>query len=391
MQITRITIVAAALALAACSSEDAPVAGTPGDPLPGLSAQELERFRQGRALFDHGFTPEEGLGPLFNQDRCSSCHDLPASGGTGAEPVLFATRFEPPDRCDPLREEGGNNIQRRATPLLRAHGIDAERSPPSATAQALVHPPSLFGLGLVEAIPDSVLLANADPEDADGDGISGRTGRTDDGRLGRFGRKAEFATLREFIDGAIRFEMGITTPDHPTEERVGGMPLPPGSDPTPDPEIDAVGLDRLTDFVRLLAPLAPAPPASAAERETQRRGEREFHEVGCDRCHVPMFRTGPHAQPALGGRSVRLYSDLLLHDLGPELTSICGANAGPSEFRTAALVGLRHRTGFLHDGRAASVWGAVALHGGEAGASRAAFMRLPEAAQAAVIAFLNSR
>jgi CxxC motif-containing protein (DUF1111 family) len=366
------------------------IAAEPGAPLPGLSQAELARFEQGRALFNRAFTPARGLGPLFNQDRCSSCHDLPTSGGTGAEAVLFATRFEPPDRCDPLAEQGGNNIQMQATPLLRALGVARERVPPAATERARITPPALFGVGMVEAIPDATILALADPGDRDRDGISGRAGRASDGRLGRFGRKAEFATLRTFIDGALRFELGVTTPGHPAEERLNEAPVPAQADPAPDPEIDEAGLDLLVEYVRLLAPLAPLEPSTGAARDTLRRGDRAFHAAGCAACHVPRMRTARDQNPALDRQWVRLYSDLLLHDLGPELAGVCGVGATPSEHRTASLVGLRYRTGLLHDGRAASVWAAVLLHGGEAAAARRAFIRLDPAARESLVAFLHS-
>jgi CxxC motif-containing protein (DUF1111 family) len=344
---------------------------------------EIARFRRGEALFNRPFTPDAGLGPLFNQDRCSSCHDLPTSGGTGAESVLMATRFEPPGACDLLEDEGGRTIQLHATPLLAAHGIGRERVPARANGQATVTPPALFGLGLVEAIPEAALLALADPEDADGNGISGRLVR-------RFGRRAEFATLRDFVEDALRLELGITSPSHPLEQMVNGTSLPPGTDPAPDPEIDDASVDLLTDYVRMLAPPMAVPPASDAARDTLAAGERAFHSAGCASCHVPTMRTGRHPHPAFAGKAVRLYSDLLLHDVGPELKSVCGVAASPAEFRTASLVGVRHRSGLLHDGRANSVWGAVMLHGGEAAGAREAFRRLPAAAQEALVAFLYS-
>jgi CxxC motif-containing protein (DUF1111 family) len=384
-------MLAIAVAPLGCAPEgDTPVRAEPGAPLPGLSEMELARFEQGRTLFSRAFAPEEGLGPLFNQDRCSSCHDLPAVGGTGAEAALFATRFEPPDRCDLLREAGGNNIQQRLTPRLADQGVAPERIPPSANAIARVTPPSLFGLGLLEAIPDATLLAHADSDDADGDGISGRPGRTEDGRLGRFGRKAEFATVGEFVAGALLFEMGITSSLHPAEETLNGRLLPPGADPAADPEMEDRDLDLLTDFVRLLAPPAPAPPESTVTPEVLRQGERAFHAAGCAGCHIPAMRTARHANPVFDRRWVALYSDLLLHDLGPEASGHCGVGARPSEFRTAALVGLRHRTGLLHDGAAATVWGAVLRHGGEAAAARAAFQGFTARQRERLEAFLYS-
>src|SRR5690606_32471731 len=109
--------------------------------------------------------------------------------------------------------------------------------------------PFLFGLGLVEAIPDDQILANADPDDVDGDDISGRAGRDATGRLARFGRKAEFATIRDFTETALRFEMGLTTAKHPDEGNIAGAPLPDGVDPARDPEVVDSIIDGLEDFV----------------------------------------------------------------------------------------------------------------------------------------------
>lgn len=344
---------------------------------------EVARFRDGAALFQRGFTPEQGLGPLFNQDRCSSCHDLPVAGGMGAENEVKATRFEPPATCDLLESQGGDNIQQQATPLLRATGLEREALPAAANGYARLTSPTLFGLGLVDAIPIEAILAHADPDDADGDGISGRAGRTGDGRPGRFGQKADVATLVEFVAIALRTEMGLTTPDHPAEETVNGRPLPPGADPAPDPEVDEATLRLLADFVRFLAPPAPARPSSVAGRDSVRRGERIFNELGCPGCHVPALRTGR-------GERVRLYSDLLLHDMGPALADICAPGATPSELRTARLAGLRFRVALLHDGRASSFQEAIMLHGGEAERARDAFARLTPREQAYLLRFLSS-
>jgi CxxC motif-containing protein (DUF1111 family) len=366
------------------------VAGPAGAPLPGLDSTWLARFAEGQALFHTEFTPEQGLGPLFNQRRCSSCHDLPRLGGMGEEPITKATRFEPPSRCDLLVAEGGDNIQQRATPPLRELGVEFEDVPASATAVAAVVPPPLYGLGLLEAIPESDLLAREDPDDEDGDGISGRAGRTEAGRIARFGRKAEFATLYDFIEGAIRFEIGLTTPAHPVEESLNGRPVPPASDPVPEPEASEEMLASLTDFVRLLAPPERDAPAADTARAVIRQGERAFGESGCDRCHVPAMRTGPAAVRVMAGKTLRLYSDLLLHDLGAGLATVCGFAAAPSEFRTAPLMGLRLRHKYLHDGRARSIEQAIRLHGGEAERARDAFERLPVEGQHAMIRFLLS-
>jgi CxxC motif-containing protein (DUF1111 family) len=357
-------------------------------PLGGLTAPQLERFRAGAAMFDRRFAPEDGLGPLFNQDRCSSCHDLPALGGTGVELVVKATRWVPPATCDILASEGGDNFQTHATPALAALGVKREFVPPSANGLTRLVPPALFGLGLMDAIPEAALEALADPDDRNGDGVSGRLGRTTDGRVGRFGQKADVATLVEFVDAALRTELGLTTMLHPAEETINGRPIPPAADPVPDPEVDST-LWLLADFVRFLAAPAPAIPSSKAERDSIRRGEGIFRRVGCPACHVRELRTGPSADPAFDRQPVPLYSDMLLHDLGPGLADICAPGATPSELRTARLAGVRFRLALLHDGRASTFSEAILAHAGEAAASRDAFGRLGPGEQAYLVKFLS--
>ena len=263
------------LALAACRDTPPEPPRSPGEALAGLSTGERGRFLLGRALFERLATADEGLGPLYNQERCSDCHDQPAVGGSGTQRVrvLKATRFAD-GRCDLLHAEGGDNIQRRATDLLVAHGMGPEEVPAAATATALMTAPSLLGLGLIEAVPDTALAERADPDDLDGDGISGRLPRLPDGRTARFGRKGDASTLEDFVDTALRFELGFTTPGHPAEEPRNGVPVPAGADPMPDPEIDAPTLRHLTEYVRFLAPPAPAPPPAGAAGDTlaPRRG-----------------------------------------------------------------------------------------------------------------------
>lgn len=372
-----------------------PLASAPGDPIPGLTTGDRGRFLLGRALFERVATAEEGLGPLYNAERCSDCHDQPAVGGGGARiPVLKATRFAD-GRCDLLEAQGGDNIQRRVTDLARAHGLAPEEPPDAATATAGLLAPPLFGLGLLEAVPDSALEAWADPDDADGDGISGRLPRISRGpaagRAARFGRKGEAASVEGFVDTALRFELGFTTPGHPAEERRNGAPLPTQADPAPDPEIDQATLELLSDYVRLLAPPAPEPPSSRALADTLARGAALFDQAGCASCHRPELRTGPApGRAVMAARAIFPYSDLLLHDMGPALAGVCGADASPRELRTAPLWGLRHRARLLHDGRAATPSEAVAAHGGEAAASRDAFQSLPLEARRALLRFLES-
>lgn len=388
----RALLLSAIFVVAACTESDAPVsAGLPGQAIPTLSDGNRGRFLLGRALFERIATQEEGLGPLYNQDRCSSCHDSPTVGGgsSASVRVLKATRFVD-GRCDRLEEFGGDNIQLRVTELFAAHGFGPEDIPPEATDSGYVTAPSLFGLGLIEAIPDSALLSIADPEDRDGDGISGRLPRTADGRFARFGRKGDAASVEDFVESALRFELGFTTPRYPEEEGRNGVPVPQVVDPMPDPEIDAETLGLLSDYVRFLGAPAPEHLADGPAADSVSQGEVLFDQVGCTRCHRPELRTGNAEEPALRNQVVRLYSDLLLHDFGNSEGDLCGLDAAPGEFRTAPLWGLRYREHFLHDGSVMDLGEAIDRHSGEAILARVRFRALSLQAQAMVLRFLRS-
>ncbi|MGQ0715443.1 MAG: di-heme oxidoredictase family protein [Gemmatimonadaceae bacterium] len=337
------------------------------------------------------FTPEEGLGPFFNENQCSACHTVPASGGTtGFERITKATRFDGPGSCDLLVSDGGENVRKQATPLLRALGVHEQTIPPRATEIGRFTPPALFGLGLIEAIPDEAILAGADPDDADGDGISGRPGRTSEGQLGRFGRKADVATIQDFVESALRLEMGLTTPARPDEVPVAGVSMARAADPARDPEVPQEAVELLTAFIRFLGPPAPIRPRSAAHNDTIAGGRRLFHELRCSTCHTPTMRTGDSGVDALDQKTVTLYSDLLLHDLGPGLANVCAPSASPTELRTEMLMGLRHRNRLMHDGRTSDLREAILAHGGEAQRARDAFARLPWLQQEFVVRFLRS-
>jgi len=368
----------------------------PGAPLPGLTSAALQDFNEGRALFHRAFTPEDGLGPLFNQNRCSSCHDLPTIGGHGAESVRKATRYEA-GRCELFADSGGTMIQMQVTPALRASGIASEAIPRGATGLASIVPTSLYGLGLIEAIDSAAIARNADPDDKNRDGVSGRIGVTSSGRLARFGRKANFADIRAFVEDALAQEMGLTTRTHPQEQKPGGKPLPAGVDPKPDPEIDERTIVLLTNYVRMLAP-------PSRDSATAARGEHIFEQIGCTACHTPSFTvdtdrasrdenepgSNTHSALGMGKRRVQLYSDLLLHDLGEEMATVCKMNATPSEWRTTPLMGLRFRHALMHDGRSQTLESAIESHGGEAARSRDRFRRLSAEDREALLRFLRT-
>ncbi len=365
-----------------------------GTPLPGLSGAQRRQFDIGRVVFQTEFTPETGLGPLFNATNCASCHEQPVVGGGGSNDgeggediEIHATTFQyGTAQCDDLAAVGGPVIQKQLTPAFSEYmHLTSEPIPATATDSGHRTTPDLFGFGLLDAVPEAEILALADPLDRNGDGISGRPNRTADGRLGRFGRKAQVATLREFNTDAFVMEMGVTNPGNQTEQTIGGEPLPPGIDPLPEPEIGAAQLAAADAFVRFLAPPPRGPLSFAAAR-----GALLFRSVGCASCHVPALVTGANPNPALRFRVVRAFTDLLLHDMGPDLADICLGQALPSEFRTEPLMGLRFASTFLHDGRAATIRQAIELHGGEALGARNRFLQLTELEKYALVKFLKT-
>jgi len=387
---TRLPILLCSVLTGCGIADETEVEAPAGTPLPGITTYESEQFVLGQALFNRTFTPEEGLGPLFNQVSCSSCHDLPTSGGHGAEPVTKVSDFDEHTKCNLLKEDGGDLLQASVVPALRTAGILPERIPVSATAVTELRAPALYGIGLVEAIEDEDILIKADPDDQDGDGISGRPGLGPDGSLGRFGSKAQHATLSEFIENAIRGEMGLTTPAHPVEEMPNGLPLPEGSDPVPDPEIETSDLTLLSAYIGFLAQPPRRTLDSPEDQVASEEGRQIFANIGCATCHTPTLVTGNHQSSALNRKRFRIYSDLLLHDMGPELASICAPGASPSEWRTTRLVGLYLRSEFLHDGRARSVRDAILMHGGEAESARYRFQDLTPELQQSVLLFLRT-
>ena len=385
-----LVIAVSAAWISACTPDASVVSGEPGAPLPGLSPSDSGRFFAGRTLFNKVFTPDEGLGPAFNENQCSACHTVPAVGGTtGFERITKVSRFGGPGACDLLSHAGGENIRTNATPRLRASGVMAESIPAGATDTGRFLPPFLYGLGLIESIPEHTILDRADPGDEDGDGISGRAARAADGRLTRFGRKADIATIEEFTRSALHFEMGLT---HRREDRdrVNGVVASGDIDPVPEPEVDAATVSLLTDFVRFLVPPEAAAPRSAAHADTLARGRELFARAGCASCHTPAMRTGRGPIAALSHKTVNLYSDLLLHDMGPRLANVCGPDASPTELRTTPLMGLQHRQFLLHDGRVMDLREAILAHGGEAQAARDAFARLGWLRQEYLVMFLKS-
>jgi CxxC motif-containing protein (DUF1111 family) len=363
-----------------------------GDPLTGITAREFEEFSLGLQDFAEVESAEEGLGPAFNGTSCAVCHSVPAIGGFGIMTEVRAGRRDEQGRFVPLSQGSDSLFQMFSIPSHACQPV----IPSDANIVARRAPISLFGAGLVEAIPDETLMAIQDPNDDNRDGVSGRAAiitdiGTGDRRVGRFGWKAQHATLMAFGADAYRNEMGITNDLFPTELAFGisteKMRL---CDRIPDPE-DAIdpatkrrGIDNFESFMKFLGP----PPRGPADDQV-RAGERVFAEIGCAACHVPALTTGRSENPLFDRRSVQLFSDLLLHDIGTG-DGIDQAAASGAEIRTPALWGLRERRPLLHDGSAATAEIAIERHAGEADRVRAAFQALPADRRAALIAFLLS-
>ncbi len=387
----------AALLAAGC---DALTTGSPDpgevfdSPLDGLTRAELAAFAEGDRQFARPFAPNEGLGPIFNNVSCAACH----SGDGRGRLQNALTRFS--RGSDPALDVGGPQLQDKAIA-----GAEPERLP-SAVDVSVRLPPPVFGAGLIEAIPDAAILANADSADTDGDGISGRPNwvsapdfvpATEPGggpgtHLGRFSRKAQVASIMHQVVGAYHQDMGITSDFIPVEnQNPQASRGTENADRVGDPEIPAGTVRSVINYLRMLAPPAGGPDDP--------RGAALFDSLRCARCHVPELRTGPSTIAALADRPVPLYSDLLVHDMGPELAdNRPDGGAGGSEWRTAPLWGLRLMRRFLngdafllHDGRARTVEQAMLLHGGEAQASRDGFAALAASDRAALLRFVESR
>lgn len=371
-----------------------------GEPLAGLTAAELARFNAGKTAFQRIFSVAEGLGPILNQQSCASCHNNPV-GGSGS---ISVTRFGFFDKkgggFNPLDSLGGS--------LLQSESIStecAESIPPEATVIATRITTSSLGLGLLEAIPDASILANESP----GPGVSGHahmvTAFEDPPmsplRVGRFGWKAQVATVLTFSADAALNEMGITNRFLTAENDPNGVNPPSlgACDTVPDPEDgpDVEGfhfIDRVTDFQRFLA----APPQTPKSGMT---GEAIFNLVGCAVCHVASFTTSnnPALEASIRNKTILPYSDFLVHDMGLLGDGIQQGQADVREIRTPPLWGVRVRDPLLHDGRVAG--GTLAsrinlaviehgLFGSEAASSAAAYSALLPAQKNQVIAFLDS-
>ena len=389
------------LAVAQTELREAPVARNFGDPLPNLAPALSQRFQSGLTLFSTVLQSEDGVGYAFSGvPGCFICHGQPAIGGSSGVTQVRFGRLAEDGSFDPLLAEGGPTQQFGGQVAPGTQGCPAsapipfESIPSDANVVVSRHSPALFGLGLVEAIPDDALELLARLQRTNRDGVHGRVNHVIDAtsgktRAGRFGLKAQTVTLSEFVSAALLNELGVTSALFPQENCPGGDCTFAACDGVPDPDMSPARVSAFVDFVRLLSPPPPRTRTTAA-----RNGERLFHQIGCATCHVPTQITGPSSVKQLDHVAFHPYSDFLIHDMGPSnLGSADMTTQGEARaqfVRTTPLWGANSAAELFHDGRGGNVPGAVFWHAGEAQVARDRFMALSADEQAAVTEFVLS-
>ncbi len=361
-------------------------------PLEGLSDEQRAMFLKGDIAFnDDVFTKETGLGPLFVSTSCGSCH---AGDGKG-HPFTTLTRFgQINEQGNLFLHAGGPQLQNRAIP-----GHQPETIPAAATFSKFT-PPANTGLGFLDAVSDADILAMADPNDADGDGISGvanwvslkdyitqRQGSiSNTGKyIGRFGKKGAAYNLLQQTAAAYNQDMGIVSTYEPYDTYSGE-------------EVDTeVSNQTIQDVVFYLKTLKAPVPRNTGDANTL-AGKGLFTQINCNKCHVVELKTSASSIAALSYQTFAPYTDLLLHDMGNELDDgYTEGSAKTYEWKTPALWGLglaKISQGgsyyLLHDGRARSIEEAIILHGGEGAHARDKYKTLSKEEKQQLIIFLES-
>jgi CxxC motif-containing protein (DUF1111 family) len=428
-----------------------------GQPLPQLSqtpgatdffANGLIRFQEIESVQGGA---DNGLGPRFNSNQCSSCHSQPAIGGTSPSATVFPFVGPNPETLVYSLDGAQNTLPSFITPngparearfkfFLNSNGSL------SSTPDGGVHdlfvitgrsdagncnikqpnfhqnlalnnvifriPTPTFGAGLIENIPDETIYANmqANSRQKQSLGISGVPNRSgNDGTITRFGWKAQNKSLEVFSGEAYNVEMGITNElfqnerASPDEAMAGGLPANCKMNPTPE-DATVMNPAQYTDvpsdvvqfamFMRLLAPPTPS-TASPGGAQSIANGSRNFNAIGCAMCHTPTLQTGTSGiTPSLNQVNANLYSDLLVHHMGTNLADgVSQGGAGPDQFRSAPLWGLGQRIFFLHDGRTTDLLDAIKEHassGSEANGVISNFKQLSPQQQQDLLNFLRS-
>lgn len=362
-------------------------------PVEGLTQEQKLIFIRGDVAFnDEVFTKESGLGPLFVATSCGTCH---AGDGKG-HPFTTLTRFGQSDTINGnlFLHLGGPQLQHRAI-----NGFNTEQIPAGATFSKFM-PPANTGLGFIDEVPDAAILALADPNDSNGDGISGRanwvhlrsylfprpnTIEINGKYIGRFGKKAATYDLMQQTATAYNQDIGISS-SYESADTYSGQYV--------DPEVSN---QTVLDVVFYLKTLK-APIQRNQNNADVIAGKQIFTNISCAKCHHLQFTTGTSSIAALSNKTFSPYTDLLLHDMGKDLNDgYTEGTALPQEWRTPPLWGLglsKNSQGgqyfLLHDGRAKSIEEAIQLHGGEAQNSRNQFQQLTPQQKQQLIKFLES-
>ena len=408
-------------------------------PAPNLSEAALEKHLEGDVEFEAVFVTapavvNPGLGPIYNNVSCINCHARDGRGRPPASNEKFVSmlfRLSLPNEEDPrvgklpipvpgfgtqlnnraivnASPEGTVKIDYTEQTLTTADGTRVHLRYPEYTVTDTYRPLpenvelsprvalAVFGLGLLEALPEETILAYADEADLDGDGISGKPNYVWDVvqqrySLGRFGWKANQPSLLQQVAAAYHDDMGITTSLFRVENSAGQPQL---TEQSTTPEVSDEIVEVVTFYVQTLA----VPARRNVDDPQVKQGEQLFTKAQCASCHVPTLRTGILAGvPSVSNQTIHPYTDMLLHDMGPELAdNRPDFHASGSEWRTPPLwgIGLVKRvnghTNFLHDGRARNLTEAILWHGGEAEMSRQIVEQMSKAERDALIAFLES-
>jgi CxxC motif-containing protein (DUF1111 family) len=423
-----------------------PARQSAGGYINGLTPNQIAYFNAGKDEFEEADAADEGIGPTMNLDSCGGCHAQPALGGTSPfenPQIAFANKMGATNRVPsfinakgPVREarfvrnpdgspDGG--VHALFTIAGRSDAPGCVLAQPNFERELANHnvifriPTPVFGAGLIEQIPDVAILANQASGAAQKRelGIRGRpnfaiSGRTisgqannngNDGTVARFGWKAQNKSLLLFSGEAYNVEMGITNELFQTERdetpscQFATVPNNATNTEASTPLEAISAIEKFAFFQRFLAPPTQSPDTPGGSHSIG-RGRTLFTSVGCALCHTPMMRTGNSTVAALRNRIVNLYSDLLIHDMGPGLADgVSQGQAGPQEFRTAPLWGLGQRIFFLHDGRTSDLLVAIEQHrsgsnrdGGASEANRIIvnFNSLRESQKQDILNFLRS-
>jgi CxxC motif-containing protein (DUF1111 family) len=340
-------------------------------PIQGVSEEWVTAFNAGDTLFDVIARQADGLGPLYTRQACSACHQDALRGSGFVQKFAFVLD----DGLTPAPDQSTLAYGNTVHPFMTAGATSAIKAPEGANVRVTLRlGPPVIGRGYMEAVLDSEITRQAESQAVAGGPIHGKvnwvsygsepnsdqrfhTFKLGDRVIGRFGLKARVATLDDFAADALLFDMGLTSPLRPNEFANPDR-LTDDSKPGVDIAIDSVNLRA--DYTRLLA----IPPRTAPVTQ----GPQLFEQAKCSQCHVPTLRTrADYPITQLADIDAPVFTDLLLHDMGDELSdSLTGTDgtAGPRDWRTAPLIGLRFLTTYLHDGRATTIRDAILMHAG---------------------------